>query len=357
LTRPPELRDLAALTAGAASPTFLYPDPMLPTEEASVIETFGAILATPTSFWRERLDNLPLGLSLSPGDGQELRALGLDVKFHVEDAMRVMARQFLAAGATLHYGGALFPGSLTEALFEMIGAYNRTGPDLPPLINHTPWPWDEDVDKKWEAMRLRMLEISRLAMPPEVASFAGTAGRGHVVRLSKTAEGRYALGRSLTEMRRKATEVTRARVVLGGKAHSFVGLLPGILEEVMLSIDAGRPVFVLGGFGGASRLIARALSGEQPVELTRTWQEERSPDYKETLAFCDAQRAANPGGPAPLIDYDAAVRKLNAHGIAGLAAANDLDEEENRILLNTASVDTALYLVMKGLVKLQSANP
>jgi hypothetical protein len=182
----------------------------------------------------------------------------------------------------------------------------------------------------------------------------GSAGPGHVARLQETAEGRYALGRSLAEMRRQATAATRARIVLGGKIHSFVGLLPGILEEVVLSIQAGHAVYVLGGFGGAAHLVAAALAGEKPESLTRAWQERVSPSYRETLTYYDAKRNAEPSLSLPTVDYETAVARLNRHGTSGVAAANGLDADENGFLFSTASVDAALYLVMKGLVAVRS---
>ncbi len=352
LTRPPEARDFAGIVEGvgkpaAAPPILLHPDPMMSVEETKELAPFGATFTTPTGLWQKRLDGFHLGLSLSPGDPAEQRALGLSL--HIEDAMRVIARQALAAGAVLHYGGVLEEGSLTEALFDMIGAYRRDGLKLPPLVNHTPWPWHEEMDAAWRVKRRAMLTVERCTPPDDALSRGGAAGPGHVTRLAKSVEGRYALGRSLSAMRRQAIAATRGRVVLGGRPHTFMGFLPGIVEEVLLAIRAGRPVYVLGGFGGAARLVARALSGESPEELTRTYQETVSPDYAATLAYYDDMRARNPGLALPPVDYEGLVGELNRYGVSGLAATNRLTEEENRFLFATANVDAAVYLIMKGL--------
>ena len=42
----------------------------------------------------------------------------------------------------------------------------------------------------------------------------------------------------------------QARVVLGGRVEGYKGAMPGIAEETCLSLEAGQPIFVLGGFGG-----------------------------------------------------------------------------------------------------------
>jgi hypothetical protein len=213
---------------------------------------------------------------------------------------------------------------------------------------------DTKLDLRIALVTEDMLEMRPSAAPQDALPLSGPAGPGHAKRLQGTPQGRYALGRSLTQMRRRQTDATRARIVLGGKVHSFMGFYPGILEEVLQAIDAGHPVYVLGGFGGAARLVAAALEGGLPKALTREWQESHSPAYRETCAFYDAKRASEPRLSLPPIDYGAAVARLGRYGTRGIAAANGLEEEENRYLFHTASVDAALYLVMKSLTAIHA---
>jgi tetratricopeptide (TPR) repeat protein len=361
VTRPPEIGDIARLrsarAASASGPvTFLYPDPMMPTEEAVDFAALDARLATPTTIDAIRLDHMNVGLSLSQSDAAEQSILGL--AFHIDDAMRLIARQLLAAGATLHYGGVFFPGSFTESLFEMIGAYNRGGAALEPLVNHTPWPWDREVDNKWEAARLSMLNLVKCGPPLEAATMAanGASGAGSVDRLAQTAEGRYLLGRSLYGMRASNTAAISAKIVLGGKTQKFMGFYPGILEEALMAINAGHAVYVLGGFGGATRLIADALTGKRPPELTLEWQRRHSVEFGETIDFYERKRVEDLTLMLPAIDYEGAVDALNRHGVNGLAAANGLTARQNRFLFETASVDAALYFIMKGLNRIASGK-
>ena len=51
----------------------------------------------------------------------------------------------------------------------------------------------------------------------------------------------------------------RARIVLGGRVEGYKGTMPGIAEETRISLEAGQPVFVLGGFGGCARDIAETV--------------------------------------------------------------------------------------------------
>nr|WP_280952727.1 hypothetical protein [Mesorhizobium sp. WSM3860] len=66
--------------------------------------------------------------------------------------------------------------------------------------------------------------------------------------------------------RRMVTARADARVILGGKmgvlsdpADAYDGAMPGIVEEAILTLDAAKPLVVLGAFGGAARDIAIAL--------------------------------------------------------------------------------------------------
>jgi len=356
LVRPPEARDLATAVhdsgraeKGGPRSVFVHPDPVLATEEKEDLTFYSATLITPTTAWSKRLDGIRLGISASPAEMAELAALGLS-ELHVEDAVRVLARQALAAGATLVYGGALGPGNLTESLFEMIGAYNKGGlVQFPRLIDYPPWPWHQEVDKDWLAQRRHMLEVRPCDPPEDVRKFSAGDGPGHVERLKKTVEGRYALARSLYHMREIITQSTDARIVLGGKVTGFSGLVPGIVEEALLTLRRKKPMYIAGGFGGAARLVALAMQGQKPPYFTREHQEKISTAYADTLSFYEQRRRDSPGLGLPDVDFSSAQRELEAYGLRGLTARNGLTESENLELFSTGSTDAALFLIMKGL--------
>jgi hypothetical protein len=364
LLRPPEARDLVAAvhdggaTANKARVVFVHPDPVLAAEETEDLSLYPATLVTPITAWSKRLDGMRLGLSTAPVEAAELAALGIS-ELHVKDAVRIVARQALAAGATLVYGGALelrTPAeknpveNFTETLFQMIGAYNKGGLiQFPPLIDYSPWPWSQEVDIDWLAARRSMLD-ARLCEPPEDArEFSAGDGPGHVERLKKTVEGRYALARSLYSMRQLITGNTHARIVLGGKLRGFSGLLPGIVEETLLSIRRNQPIYIVGGFGGAARVVALAVYGQKPSYLSREYQNHTSSDYTATLSFYEKRKSESPGLNLADTDYSSARRELEAYGVRGLAAKNGLTEAENLELFSTGSIDVALFLIMKGL--------
>jgi SLOG cluster2/TIR domain len=358
LPRPPESRDFGAAvtrdtrhSAATSQPIVVHPDPVLAAEEAEDFSMYHATLVTPITLWHKRLDGLQLGISASTGDLDELGTLGLSA-LHIEDAVRIVARQALAAGATLVYGGALAPGNFTEALFEMIGAYNKGGlVAFPRLVNYAAWPWSEEVDTSWLALRRQMLENRPCEPPDDAKAFSAGEGRGHVARLAATTEGRYALSRSLSAMRSEITQNTHARIVLGGKLHGYSGLVPGIIEEVLLAARRKQPLYILGGFGGAARLAAAAISHRNPELLTRERQRNISDAYSETLRFYESRRSQF---DLPDVDFSHLRAELERCGISGLAETNGLSPAENEHLFHTGSVETALQLTMKGLSSIQN---
>jgi hypothetical protein len=356
LARPPEARDIAeaihdqqSTGQGKSGWIFAHPDPVLAAEEAEDLSYYSATLVTPTSIWRKRLDGLRLGISASTAGAAELASIGLS-DLHIEDAVRIFARQALAAGATLVYGGALARSNLTEALFEMIGAYNKGGLiEFPRLINYTAWPWHQEVDNQWLASRRRMLEVRPCELPADAEEFTAGDGPGQIERLKQTPGGRYALARSLSAMRETITSSTDARIVLGGKLTGFAGLLPGIIEEVLFAIRKKQPLYIAGGFGGAAHVVAEAVEGKKPTQLTREYQGLLGQSYNETLRFYDQRRKQSYDLNLSDVDYGATAVELEKYGVHGLAVANGLSGDENRELFNTGSVDVAVYLTMKGL--------
>jgi len=78
--------------------------------------------------------------------------------------------------------------------------------------------------------------------------------------------------RCLTAMREELVTQTQARIMMGGKMLDYKGKYPGLVEEALLTLAAGKPLFLLGGYGGATRVIIEALQGRQPEQLTQDYQ-------------------------------------------------------------------------------------
>jgi hypothetical protein len=91
------------------------------------------------------------------------------------------------------------------------------------------------------------------------------------------------------------------------------------------------------------------MLGQHPEGLTLDFQKAKSPTYAEVVEVYERERISRPALNLPPVDYPALVQELDAYGLAGLNATNGLSEQENRELLATGSIDSALFLLMKGL--------
>ena len=74
----------------------------------------------------------------------------------------------------------------------------------------------------------------------------------------------------LTTLRRCITALLNpgCRVCLGGKTSGYKGKEPGIIEEARLALELDKPLYLLGGFGGATR----RLGEDDQYECMRYWE-------------------------------------------------------------------------------------
>jgi hypothetical protein len=69
--------------------------------------------------------------------------------------------------------------------------------------------------------------------------------------------------RSLTALRHFIVKNSHAGILLGGRRVGFQGALPGVMEEALIALKNGRPLYLVGGFGGVTLEILRALGVEK----------------------------------------------------------------------------------------------
>jgi hypothetical protein len=143
-----------------------------------------------------------------------------------------------------------------------------------------------------------------------------------------------------------------ARVLLGGKVQGFHGFLPGLFEEALLTLERRRPLYILGGFGGAAEVLAKAMLGEaaqRPREFDLDWLIAGNPALKR-LESLSGTLPLPPGARASarvLEDLFQFIEKARSN----LAATLDtgLGDDETRELLETRDMNRAVQLVRKGL--------
>ena len=138
----------------------------------------------------------------------------------------------------------------------------------------------------------------------------------------------------------------------GGKGYG--GRYPGVVEEAWRTLEAGKPLYVVGGFGGAAALVADLLESDAiPDRLQdKTW---NGSTYfaQNAKAIDDDPYRQKLGLPERMEDLAKAVSDLAKPLLASDAAAlkwNGLTVDENRRLLRTRDPVLIASLVLQGLL-------
>jgi hypothetical protein len=256
------------------------------------------------------------------------------------------------------YGGHLAFEGFTETLMNLVVTHNRVE-NIDPIErieNYIGWPLPfskKDISRAKQGLILKRVErpedISKEMAPELVAdpdSFKADISPIH----------RYAWARGMTKMREEQTKTCDARLIMGGSTGPvlksladgtqqvawYAGRIPGVLEELMLSLKENLPVFVIGAFGGVGGLVADLLEGRDREEMT--WAYQKNAPHAEKMQKLYDQRGDEWWG------YDEMRNFLFEKGIAGLNPG--LTEEEHRELFHTTDSVRMLELIITGLDRL-----
>ena len=144
-------------------------------------------------------------------------------------------------------------------------------------------------------------------------------------------------------MRNSMIDACDIRICAGGRITGYSGTMPGVLEEVLITLSQEKPLFLLGGFGGITSVLCRMLMGEIfPQELSKTWQWSR-------INMTEAEYNIMESNNDKLPNYAQVSELLNMDNLK-----NGLSIEENKILFSIPSTDVILRLIAKGFEAVQS---
>ena len=261
-------------------------------------------------------------VAISVSETPDMGVFGLSNE-HLQDAMAKIALQLLSSGISLAYGGDLRTKGFTEVLFDFIQRYQGHPYHRRPITvtNYLAWPVHvqmprEELAKFCDGHAM----ISRLVF---LARDGTWLERNEWERLRPREPDEEEWADGLTSMRTVMRDAAQARIVLGGRVDGYKGRLPGIAEETLLSLKAGQPVFLIGGFGGCTFDIAEVIGVVEPWAGSRSDWSGRS-DFKSYSA-----------------------RDLH----------NGLSDEENGLLARTPHICQAVALVYRGLRKILNLRP
>ena len=209
-----------------------------------------------------------IGVSVSQSGN--LAELGL-VPDHVEDDLVEVTRYLVAAGATVIYGGDLRVGGFTGLLLEVVARHQSRGDTAIRFENFLAWPLHATIPfKELAVISDQFKPVGKLVLLAENGSVLSLEERSEFDKLDVVSENVWAP--ALTAMRNALAEHCDARIVAGGRTHNFKGSMPGIAEETLLSLKAGKPTFVTGALGGCALDIGlRCGLATSPLTLKADW--------------------------------------------------------------------------------------
>jgi hypothetical protein len=367
MLHPPDIMDASSVlraSEGQCAKTtsngelVVYPDPPLPAEELSFLrEAFPTIHLHSLSEWtalraagmlpdpissppRKRqspLSALSIGISVS--SAESWTSLGL-IAQHQDDYVIDIARELILLGARLLWGGDLRPDGLGARLELLVQAYHQA--DHAPqdhIACYLAWPIHNNVPATDLQARRAFADVKCLPNP--------TTADVHPDPLS-------AICFSL--MRRQLAGDSQARILLGGKLSGYMGRYPGIAEEALETIRSGAPLYIIGGFGGASRAVYDAIADPgSSTALDIGWRERSmNSSIQETNSAYDALAQAL--GLDLRVDHPAMIRCFGKFGLGGLSERNRLNADENARLACSQDIHEIIALLVRGLTRLASTH-
>jgi hypothetical protein len=264
---------------------------------------------------KTHIETVAVSISESP----DMAYLGL-AEEHLNDAMSEVARHMLVSGKRLVYGGDLRAGGFTEILFELVLRYRLDAIEEArdaTVSNVLAYPVHKLMPQSaLDDLREGVSEYAELILLDINGRILSDDDHPHIDSDPPT-NGEWEAG--LTRMREFVVGMSQARIVLGGRVAQFKGRMPGIAEEVLSSINAEQPVFLLGGFGGCTRDILEEIGfPPSPVSINRNW------PGRDLFARIDSE-----------------------------AFHNGLSRAENEVLATTVHIEEAIALVLRGLLRLE----
>jgi len=294
-------------------------------------------------------------VGLSTAFNEDLGPLGFG-REHLEEVTLRIARCIVDAGGRIAFGGMLNSSGLTETLLTLVRTLSADDDDapsaairVPRILSHQRWPSLPGPERIASDVGIseyvlidnpvaaaeRLADDARVSSPRRARELART--------LSTMREAMAAGGR-LTSAGRQAPALD-ARIIVGGVRGAFNGYMSGVLEEVLYALEKKRPVYILGGFGGAAGTLARAiLEDEHQPDLELSFNRQRSSNFRGLEQAGEGQHIES---------LFARLRQAIVRVRADIAGCldNGLDREENVRLMRSDHMVEIVWLLRRGLAR------
>lgn len=281
-------------------------------------------------------------VAVSVSDNEDLEHLGLSTQ-HLKDVMIELARYIMATGGTLLYGGHLKNEGFTQLFAELSYQYKFLNDKSFRFVNYFPFPNSNSLTLEIKADFVKQ-QVEPVLI--EIPEHLGDIDKNRNYDPFNSIEDRYIFSECFSNMRRIMANESNVRFLLGGKQSNFLGYLPGIIEEAYCSLHANKPIYIIGGFGGAAKSLSRVILGEVPKEFTNEFQ--YSNPIIQEFKNVYSEIASVP------IDYPNLIDFFRQYNLDRLSDMNGLNVDENKVLFESQNIHEIVFLIMKGLKNLSS---
>ncbi len=296
MNQPPELLTVL-YHSQSENLSYIYPEPPINNDELEIISkivdkknyTTPIMFSTTKSTESLLNKNLKVGLSISySSDSKRIDTL------KIQDIITNIVRYLLVLDSSIYYAGD--PNYNENTSFSNI------------LLN---------IEDKYYNHRNRAKNNLILVLPKYVQKNIKVKQLNYLKQYADIInieyEGDIDIQKDLFLTRKKLSEIIDFHIIMGGKTSNFEGEYPGIITEFMNTYEEKKPIFLIGGFGGASKIICDIIQGEIHSDLNDKY------FYKS------------------LLNID--IGNLN----------NGLNKEENELLMTTKDADIIVVLLLKGI--------
>lgn len=328
LASPPEL---LTLINKRERERFLYPDPPLGNEELEILNSYkNECYFTPLLYLNKTQEKKELKVAISISESQDIELFNQRL-YHLRSFIVDLARYLLIFNSNLIYGGDIRYDeefNFAEIIAQLVMSYNNEYKGNAIVTNYTSYPYYEKISDELKTDLLDIVEFVDIK-PDDKFDLKNIEG----------IEKSYITAQTLTNMRELMTEEMDIKIVAGGKDINFSGKYPGILEETYLAMIKEKPVFLIGGFGGATKKIIDALQGNISEVFSLEYQLQ-NPEFEKLYDYYKSL------GKKEEIEYERITSFFKDKGIEGLN--NGLSIEENKILFESTNLYEIVSLIIKG---------
>lgn len=283
-----------------------------------------------------------------------------------------VATRLLEQGAALVYGGRPRPGGfLTRLVLVHVQLPKLLPPDEekrqePEVGTDAPRPatvtWVREEDphgphfdglRELQRPELSDEELRELGIQPGM-SRGDWNHEAHPAEGSPELQNRLASVVKSFRMRALVTRFAHAHLAIGGRTTKFKARFPGVVEELMLSLASGTPVFVCGGFGGGAHAAGETLGLGKPwatvpaalrADTHGPWAAVLEATVQQHRDFFQLPHRTD----LP-VDYRGLVEFLREHALGSARwPSNGLSRAENRALFTSTDAGEIFRLVESGL--------